>query len=66
MDQRVKVELARGKARNMEILRGGIQTYCIALILLNRYCEYLIKENREGFGDFKKRGKGGKEKYLEL
>jgi hypothetical protein len=44
----------------LEILREGIKRCCISFILFNWYCEYLTKENREGFGDFKKGGKGGK------
>ena len=56
MDQCVKVRLDRGKTRNMEILRGGVQTCCtcISLILFKWYWEYLTKENHEGFGDLKK------------
>jgi hypothetical protein len=59
MDRRVQVPLDRGKTRNMGILRGGTKTCCISLILFNWYCEYLTKEDGEGFEDFKKREEGG-------
>ena len=52
MEQKVKVRLARGETRSVQIGRGVRQGCCLSPVLLNLYSECLTKEALDGVGDF--------------
>jgi retron-type reverse transcriptase len=53
MEQTIKILLDQGETMSVKTGRGVRQGCCVSPILFNLYSEYLTKEAREGFGDFK-------------